>query len=479
MKSLTILQMNDTHAYTDLHTEMFIENGKETYRKAGGYARIATLLERCRKEQPDAVFAFDNGDTFHGTYSVIATKGEGLVPILNEMKFDAMTAHWEFAYGPKQVEKLTDMLDYPMLACNCYQKDTNEHVFPSHTVIERSGVKIGVIGIAEHIVDKTMPPHFSEGIYFTLGVDELPDIIDELKRVEQVDLVIVLSHFGFPQEVKLAGEVDGIDVLLSGHTHNALHEPVKINDTIIIQSGCHGAYIGRLDVVVENRKIVSYAHELIEVAESIEQDEKIASLIEVLKAPYQSMLEQEVGQTNTALHRYNQLETTMDNFLLEALLDVSDAQFAFSNGWRYGAPIPVGPITMEDLWNMIPTNPPVSMVELTGEELLQMLEENLENTFSGNPYHQMGGYVKRCLGLKMYIKIENPKGTRIQHLFIGDEKVQKDAVYKAAFVTVQGVPKKYGANRQQLSIHAIDALKQYIEKSGTIDVHLHQTIQLV
>ena len=191
------------------------------------------------------------------------------------------------------------------------------------------------------------------------------------------------------------------------------------------------------------------------------------------------MLKQEIGKTNTGLHRYNQLETTMDNFLLEALLDVSGAQLAFSNGWRYGAPISVGPITMEDLWNIIPTNPPVSMVQITREELLQMLKENLENTFSTNPYHQMGGYVKRCLGLKVYMKIENPKRMRIQHLFVGNEKVEKENVYEAAFVTVQGVPRKYGENRQQLPIHAIDAMKQYIEKCEIIDVQLRQTIELI
>src|SRR5699024_6670769 len=112
--------------------------------------------------------------------------------------------------------------------------------FPSHTIVDRADLRIGIIGIAEHIVDKTMPAHFSEGVYFTLGVEELPPIIKKLREEENVDLIIVLSHFGFPQEVQLAKEVEGIDVLLSGHTHNALREPVVINDTIIIQSGCQG-----------------------------------------------------------------------------------------------------------------------------------------------------------------------------------------------------------------------------------------------
>ena len=111
----------------------------------------------------------------------------------------------------------------------------------------------------------------------------------------------------------------------------------------------------------------------------------------------------------TALNRGTTLEATMDNFLLQTLLESTGAQLAFSNGWRYGAPIVPGKITLNDLYNIIPMNPPISTVELTGEELRAMLEENLERTFSCDPYQQMGGYVKRCLGLNVYFKI--PIGT--------------------------------------------------------------------
>src|SRR5699024_8882668 len=263
---LTIMQMNDTHGYYNLHPEMFIEKGMEQYRNAGGYARIATIFNNARKKNPKGVLALDNGDTFHGTYPVVASKGELLIPIMNALQFDGMTAHWEFAYGPEHFKKLETKLNYPMLACNCYQEETDELVFPSHFVTERAGLKIGVIGIAEHIVDKQMPAHFSVGVYFTLGNEELPSIIHQLREEERVDLVVVLSHFGFPHEVKLEKEVDGTDILLSGHTHNSLVEPVVINDTIIMQSGCHGAHIGKLDVHVKDGHIVCYNHELIEVA---------------------------------------------------------------------------------------------------------------------------------------------------------------------------------------------------------------------
>lgn len=478
-KHLTILQMNDTHGYYDLHPEMFIENGEEYYRNAGSYGRIAAILKEAREDKPGGVLTFDNGDTFHGTYPVVDTRGEILVPVLNALQIDAMTSHWDFAYGPDQLNNLMSKLNYPMLACNIYDETTDEPAFPSHIIMERAGLKIGVIGIAEHIVDKMMPEHFSEGVYFTLGVEEVGEIAGRLKQDEQVDLVIVLSHFGFPQDVKLAETTGNIDILLSGHTHNALGRPVEVNGTLIIQSGCHGAHIGRLEVEVEDRKITGHSHELVEVAEDIEPDEEVQGLIDDAMKPYRESLETVIGHTKTNLHRYSQLESTADNLLLQSLLHASDAEIAFSNGWRYGAPVPAGPITVNDVWNIIPTNPPVSLVEMTGCEILDMLEENLEHTFSGDPYKQMGGYLKRCLGLKIYIKIENPKGMRIQDVYVGGRPLDEKRSYSVTFVTVQGVPKKYGKNRRHLDINAVDALKDYIRKSGTVSSELLGTVQVI
>jgi len=475
-QQLTILQMNDSHAYIDLHAEMFIEHGQETYRQAGGYARIANIFSTIRNKYPNQVLALDNGDTFHGTFPAVKSKGEALIPMMNAIGFDAMTAHWEFAYGPTQFEKLVSMLDYPMLAANIYDKTTNERVFPPYTIEERSGLTIGVIGIAEHVVDKIMPPHFFEGIYFTLGNEELPSLINHLREEKQVDLIVVLSHFGFPQEAKLVQEVDGIDILLSGHTHNRMIKPVIINDTIIMQSGCHGSFIGQLNLEIIDGKIEHFHHKLIEVASDMSPDPHVQQLVDDTLKPYKKELDEIVGYTDIPLHRYAQLETTMDNLLLEALLDTTSASIAFSNGWRYGAPIQKGPITMNDLWNIIPTNPPVSTVEMTGADIVAMLEENIERTFASDPYDQMGGYLKRCLGMTLYIKLENPAGLRIQEAYIVNELLNEYNTYHVTFVTVQGVPKKYGTNRQNLSIHAIDALKQYVQKHEVVSPSLRRTV---
>ncbi len=476
VKKLTILQMNDSHGYIEPHPELYWQGNQEFFKIAGGYAHITSLFKQVREENPDKVIALDNGDTLHGTFPAVNSKGNSLIPVLNKMAFDAMTAHWEFAYGPDHFKELSSKLIYPTLAINCYKKASNKLFFPPYCVIERSGLRLGIVGIASNIVDKTMPEHFSKGIYFSLGNEELPVYINELRKHEKVDLIIVLSHLGYPQDLKLAQEVKGIDILLSGHTHNRLYNAVTSNRTIIMQSGCHGSFIGRLDLQVEDGKIVDVKHELINIDETIKADEEIELIINNLMRPHREMLSTVVGSTQTALNRYRVLETTMDNLLLKSIAYVSGISLAFSNGWRYGAPIPPGPITMNDLWNIIPTNPPISTCEITGSELWEMMEDNLEKVFSCDPYQQMGGYVKRCLGLNLYFKIENPAGKRIQEFYINKEKINPEKVYQACFITSQGIPERYGRKRKNIGFTAIEALKLYLAKYSPITVEMMDTI---
>lgn len=475
-KRLTILQMNDSHGYLDLHQEMFWTGDHGEYRKAGGLGRVAALLKAIRAADPGRVLAFDCGDTIHGTRAVVETKGQAVMPILNAMPFDAWTAHWEFAYGPERLQEIADHVKYPLLAINCYHKATDELVFPPSIVLEAGGLRVGVIGIAATIVDKVMPASFSEGVTFTLGNEELPGHIARLREQEGADLIVVISHLGFPQEMKLAREVDGIDVLLSGHTHNRVWRPAVVNDTIVFQSGCHGSFLGRLDLTVEDGKVVDHSHQLIVVEEAIEPDPEVQQLVDAALAPYRSDRAEVVGQTVTPLHRYRVLEATMDNLLLQSMLDLTGAQMAFSNGWRYGAPIPPGPVTLEDLWHIIPVNPPVSVCTLTGDELWTMMEENLERTFARNPYDQMGGYVKRSMGLNLYFKIENPYGSRVNELFVDGKRVKPADVFDVCFVTTQGVPDKYGSNREALDVHAIEALERYLGRHTPVEADLRGTI---
>jgi S-sulfosulfanyl-L-cysteine sulfohydrolase len=434
-------------------------------------------MDTIRRECPTLVL--DCGDTIHGTYPVVKSQGEAMVPVLNQMGLGAMTGHWEFAYGPTKFQKISRGLDYPMLAVNCYQERNDDLLFSPYTILEEGDLQIGVVGVAATIVDKVMPPHFSEGIYFTLGNEELPGYIDKLRNQERVDLVVLISHLGFPQEVKLAREVEGLDVILSSHTHNRLYHPVQVKDSLLIQSGCHGSFLGRLDLEVEEKRVKKFKHQLLTVEKEVEPDSVVDELISKIIEPYQEMLQEKVGYTNTALNRNTILESTMDNLLLESLQSYTGAEVAFSNGWRYGAPVPPGPVLMNDLWNIIPTNPPVSTVELTGREIWKMLEENAEYTFSRDPYQQMGGYLKRLRGMNLYLKIENPPGERVQEIFIQGKPLDPGRTYRAVFVTIQGVPSTYGVNRNDLELRAVETLKKYVEGEKIVETPLEGSVVAV
>jgi 2',3'-cyclic-nucleotide 2'-phosphodiesterase (5'-nucleotidase family) len=473
---LTIFQLNDSHAYLEEHREFFWHGERAEYRTVGGFSRIAHLIGEARSRSPDTVLALDCGDTIHGTFPAVNTRGESMVPILNAMGLDAMTAHWEFAYGPAQLKRISEMLRFPILGTNCYDRKTHRPFLLPYTIKDMNGLRVAIVGLASNIVDKTMPDSFSEGLRFTLGRFELPSIIGRLRKENRVDLVVFISHLGFPQDLKIAEEVTGIDVLLSGHTHNRVTEPVKVRDAIIIQSGCHGSFLGRLDLEVERGKVVDHDHRLITIDQNVPQDEEVESLVQEAVSPCREEMDEVVGRTATSLNRNTVLESTMDNMLLAAISRAAGTDIALSNGWRYGAPVPEGEVTLNDLWNIIPTDPPVEVVDLTGREIWDLMEDSLDRTFARNPFDQLGGYVKRSLGLNIYFKVENPRGQRIQELFARGERVKMSQVYRVAFMTTQGVPLKFGGHRREIGVSAIEALRDHLRSDDATNCDLRGAV---
>jgi 2',3'-cyclic-nucleotide 2'-phosphodiesterase (5'-nucleotidase family) len=471
----TILQLNDLHGYMEPHPELYWHGAQSVYKTAGGLARISSIFKEAREENRDGVITLDNGDTIHGTYPVVKSKGDALVPLLNELGFDAWTAHWDFAYTAPYLEDFKEKLNYPLLAINCYGDEKGKLFFEPYRVVERKGLSIGIIGIAAVIVDEVMPEGFSEGVHLTLGEDELRRWVEYLREIRGVDLIIVFSHLGYPQELKLLSRIDGIDVFLSGHTHNRVRYPKIVNGAMIIQSGCHGSFIGRIDLRIGSDGGKRFQHRLIDVNEDVIQDPVVQEMVDKAMEPHRGLLSEVVGETKTDLHRNLVMESPMDNLLLQALKDYTGAEMAFSNGWRYGAPIPRGPITRGELWQIIPVNPPLETCEITGEEVWDMMEMNLQRTFARDPYNQKGGYVKRCLGLNLYFKIENPEGKRINRLFINGKPVDMDKIYTACYVTRQGVRPGFGDNKETLDVNAIDVLEEYLEQ-GPVDAPLQNTI---
>lgn len=471
MKRLTIVQQNDTHSYVELHPEHFWRNGRPAYRFAGGFGRAAALVREIRKETRGACVFVDCGDTIHGTGPAQWTEGRCVVPALNRMGVELMTpGNWEFGFGPDALRERVSEMSFPVIACNVERASSGEGEFPPSVVIEVGGVRVGFAGITSPIVSETMPKRFGEGLRFTGGERELAESVDRLRREERVELVVVVSHVGLPQEVALAKAVEGIDVLLSGHTHNRLAEPVRVGKTLMMQSGFGGSLLGRLDLEIENGQVCGYRHRLMEIEEGVEPDPEVEEVVRDALAPFRERMAEVVGRTATALDRMTVLESTMDNVITDAYLDLTGAEVAFSHGWRYGAPILPGEVTVGHLWQMIPTNPEVFTVEMTGAEIRRKLEASLESVYAPDARNQKGGYVLRVTGLNAIVRLNNPKNARVEHLDIAGAPFDPDRRYRVASAGEQDV--KGGDNRQDTGVRAVEALRRYFARHSPVSAEL-------
>lgn len=228
-KTISIVQINDTHANLFEHGDVRYTAGGFAVETVGGYARIMTKIEAQRRAAGAGLLVLDNGDTLHGTCEAIETKGKVMVPYLKALGIDAMTFHWDAAYTIPYLQGMAGTLGYPILAANVYKEGTKERLFPPTAFFERNGLCIGVIGLASNIIRKNMPKPFWEGAEFTDGIDEAAQCAAELKD-RHADLIILLSHLGYPQDIELLKRVDGIDLCLSGHTHNRIRTPQRIGN---------------------------------------------------------------------------------------------------------------------------------------------------------------------------------------------------------------------------------------------------------
>ncbi|NEZ50037.1 bifunctional metallophosphatase/5'-nucleotidase [Clostridium botulinum] len=475
---LTIIQINDVHGYVKPHKEVFFDANGFTVKEAGGYSRIKTIVDSIRSKNPNTLF-LDCGDTFHGTFITTQTQGNAVLPLLNAMGIDTMTAHWDFAYTPSHLRELSSRLNYPLLSANTYIYDKKKRLFDPYMIKTFGSLKVGIIGMAcEHVV-QGFPQKFSEGIYMSPEYEEIPKVVSELKNKHKVDIIILLSHLGLPTDYKILETVEGVDICISGHTHNRLNSPIKIGNAILIQSGCHGSFLGKLDLDIVNGKVVDFNHELITVGADIEKNQEIENIVEEIYEPYNEDLNIVVGNTDSLLNRSLAMESTMDNFLLHSISHVTGNAICFSHGWRYGAPIAPGPITLEKLYDIVPMNPKIINVQMKGYEIVELLETKLNKTYSKNPFGQTGGYVQRAIGLKAYIKIENPKMHRIQKLYIEGTELDANKTYNVSYITEQAVPKYLGSNRVYLETTAIDAMKKYLQDEGTIKENYLDTFVVI
>ncbi|MBT8413856.1 MAG: thiosulfohydrolase SoxB, partial [Boseongicola sp.] len=368
------------------------------YGRMGGLDRVATVINSIRADRPDALL-LDGGDTWHGSYTCYHTAGQDMVNVMNALRPDAMTFHWEFTLGSDRVHELVDGLPFAALGQNIFDAEWDEpaEMFPPYTFFERGGVKIAVIGQAFPYMPIANPGWMFPEYSFGIRDENMQEMVDEV-RAQGAECVVCLSHNGFDVDKKMASIVTGIDVILSGHTHDALPEPVLVGETIIVPSGSNGKFVSRIDLDIQNGRMMGFRHKLIPIfSDVIEPDKDVAAVIEAERAPYKDQLSDVIGTTDELLYRRGNFNGTWDDLICDALLSERDAEIALSPGVRWGpSMIPGQQITREDLWNVTSmTYPEAYRTEMTGEFLKIVLEDVADNIFNPDPFFQQGGDMVR------------------------------------------------------------------------------------
>jgi S-sulfosulfanyl-L-cysteine sulfohydrolase len=436
---------------------------------------MATLIKAIRAERGDKVLLLDGGDTWQGSYTALQTKGADMVRIVNALKPDAMTAHWEFTYGAKRVEELVKQLEFPLLAGNVKEATWGDPVFQASAVFERGGLRIGVIGQAFPYTPVANPRYLIPDWSFGIEEEKIAANVEKL-RADKVDLVVLLSHNGFDVDRKLAARVKGIDVILTGHTHDALPAPVRVGDTLLIAAGSHGKFLARLDLEVRDRRIHDYQFRLIPVlTEVIDPDPEITALILEAREPYRDKLDKVLGRTDSLLYRRGNFNGTFDDLICQALLAERDAEIALSPGFRWGSSLlPDQEITGDDLYNQTAiTYPAAYRSEMTGAYLKEVLEDVADNLFNPDPYYQQGGDMVRAGGLAYTLTVDKPAGQRISDMVL---LRTGEAIDSARKYVVGGWA---SVNEASEGPPIYDVVAKYIERMQRIRLEPNRHVKLV
>ena len=448
----------------------------QQYGRVGGLDRVATVIKAIRADRPDAIL-LDGGDTWHGSYTCHHSQGQDMVNVMNALKTEAMTFHWEFTLGSDRVHEIIDTLPFPALGQNIFDAEWDEPAdyFEPYTFFERGGSKIAVIGQAFPYMPIANPGWMFPEYSFGIRDENMQAMVDEVRGLG-ADLVVVLSHNGFDVDKKMASIVSGIDIILSGHTHDALPEPVLINETVIVASGSNGKFVSRVDLDVRNGKMMGFKHKLIPIfSDVIAPDPDIAALIDEERAPYKSQLYEVIGQSQSLLYRRGNFNGTWDDLICQAMIEEREADISMSPGVRWGPSIlPGQDITREDIWNVTSMSyGKVYRTEMTGEFLHIILEDVADNLFNPDPYYQQGGDMVRIGGMGYRIDINKPQGRRISDLTLlkTGERIDPSKNYiVAGWASVNE-----GTEGPQIW----DLVENYIRRNGSVKVNPNNSVNVI
>jgi len=426
----------DAHAFTYLD---FSEAAK-TYGRVGGFAHLSTLVKQMKASRPGSLL-LDGGDTWQGSATALWTNGQDMADAALALGVDVMTAHWEMTLGEDRVMEIINKdfkgkIDF--IAQNIKTADFGDAVFPSYTMRNMNGVQVAIIGQAFPYTPIANPRYLVPNWTFGIQEENLQKTIDEVKS-KGAKVIVLLSHNGMDVDLKLASRVRGLHAILGGHTHDGVPTPVQVKNsggmTLVTNAGSNGKYLGVLDFDVKGGKPVDFRYKLFPVFSNlIPEDKSMSELIQKIRKPFESKLQEKLAITDTLLYRRGNFNGSFDQVILDGLMAQKDAEIAFSPGFRWGTTLlPGQAITMEDLLDQTAITYPYTTVNMmTGQTIKRILEDVADNLFNPDPYYQQGGDMVRVGGLQYTIDPAASAGQRISEMHLNGKLIDADKSYRVA-----------------------------------------------
>jgi len=375
---LTILYMNDPHA----HYEPYQDGS--TKELIGGFAKAQTVIKEilaANKAQGRETLIFLAGDLLMGTPFSTAFKGRLGVELMNKMNFMAMTVgNHEFDYGQENLfNTLRPMMKFPLLSANT-TSESGGYLF-DRTVEKRFpklSAKAVILGLTTSDTAIMTHPKNVKGLVFR---DPIQTARELLKVVNKDDLIIALTHIGVDEDKKLASACPRINVIIGGHSHTALLQPLRVGDTIVCQAGAYSKYVGRLDIEVQKGCVTRYSGRLILLGPDTKPDEEIESIISEHKKLMDASLNEVIGKTQVFLDGTEKNvrsghDTNLGRLIASNMATGSGSDVAMINGGSIRGSLKEGDITLNDIYTVLPFSNTEVTMNLTGNDLLAALERN-------------------------------------------------------------------------------------------------------
>ncbi len=451
----------DAYAFTSLE----FERSAARFGRLGGFAHLKSLIDRLRNEAgARSSLLLDGGDSWQGTGLANALRGADMIEATNLLGVEAMTGHWEFTYGEETLRDNLTRFKGEFLAQNVFLTDeaafngakafdpASGRVFKPATIKDVGGYRVAVIGQAFPYVPIAHPRRFTPDWTFGIREQELQALIDGVRANEKADAVLLLSHNGMDVDLKLASRVRGLDVILGGHTHDAIPQPIPVTNaggtTLVTNAGSNGKFLGALDLDLAKGRVRDLRYRLLPVfSELLKPDAEMTALIDKIRSPQVAGWTGKIVTTDRLLYRRDNFTGSVDQLICTALRREFNTEIALSPGFRWGATFLANqPLTMEDLLaETAITYPETYVTRLTGSEIKNTLEDVCDNLFNPDPYQQQGGDMVRIGGLTYSCTPSETIGRRISDLKLDNGRtIEPHRHYSvagwAAVNAQQGIP---------------------------------------